>query len=50
MIEVHLPKGPNGHRRGKGEEGAEPYNPVPPDRTYLEPAEWADRLAARTVS
>jgi DNA polymerase-3 subunit delta len=23
MIEVHLPKGPNGHRRGKGEEGGE---------------------------
>ena len=35
---------------GKGEEGAAAYNPVPPERTYLEPDEWASRLAARVVA
>ncbi|MEK7245876.1 MAG: CarD family transcriptional regulator, partial [Pseudomonadota bacterium] len=33
--------------RGKGGEDAAPYNPVPPERTYLTRDEWERRLAAR---
>ena len=33
--------------RGKGGEDAAPYNPMPPERTYLTRDEWDRRLAAR---
>jgi transcription-repair coupling factor (superfamily II helicase) len=35
--------------RGKGGEDAAPYNPVPPERTYLARAEWEKTLAARAT-
>ncbi|MBM3566601.1 MAG: DEAD/DEAH box helicase, partial [Alphaproteobacteria bacterium] len=35
--------------RDKIEEGAAPYNPVPPERTFLTPKEWAQCLSGRAV-
>jgi len=36
--------------RGKGGEDAAPYNPVPPERTYLGREEWDRALAARATA
>jgi transcription-repair coupling factor (superfamily II helicase) len=36
--------------RGKGAEDAAPYNPVPPERTYLARDEWERLLAARACA